>query len=76
MFKKPDFPGFRKKKSASASQTKKTTFIKNEGLSLLDDVDEETDTNGNEKPAAVGELCTGRESSREVFLLTIKLGSR
>jgi hypothetical protein len=46
MFKKPEFPGFRKKKSASASHTKKTTFIKNEGLSLLDD----------EKPAAVGEL--------------------
>lgn len=61
MFKKPDFPGFRKKKSASASHAKKTTFIKNEGLSLLDDIDEETDISGDEKPVAVGELITRRE---------------
>lgn len=61
MSKKPDFPGFRKKKSASASHTKKTTFIENEGLSLLDDINEETDINGNDKPAAVGELITRRE---------------
>lgn len=65
MFKKPDFPGFRKKKSASASQTKKTASIKNEGLSLLDDIDEETDINGNEKPATVGELITSREVLKE-----------
>jgi hypothetical protein len=61
MFKKPDLPGFRKKKSASASHTKKTAFIKNEGLSLLDDIDEETDVNGDEKPVAAGELCTRRK---------------
>jgi hypothetical protein len=65
MFERPDFPGFRRKKSASASHTKTTTVIKNEGLSLLDDIDEETDINGNEKPATVGELCTRREVFKE-----------
>jgi hypothetical protein len=60
MLKKPEFRGFKKKKSCLL--TEKSASIQNDGFSLLDDIDKKTDIYGNERSAVVGERSSVKKS--------------